>query len=393
MIWPCLTKILTSPNHRHVFATRGQSKPLLLDLDLRGSGLGIVSQLGWMSCTLNIRSSGFFVLVLLFSSLAWGDLLLWTPQGRDVTYVLPGNVSPEMYLRAMVREPALRSFVQELRFHPKDSVVRISAESGASQVSGGRDRVLIVTNWAQDLSQKPKRLLNFMNLFRDSDMNSGLSSWALPVGAALTLRGKDEKAFYAELTRQFDLFVFMGGDDKEPSLYGHKNTHSVNTNRLRDFLEQKLIRFIYYQSSKKIFGICRGLQQVFTSLSGKLIQDIPKETSIREEHGGRVFHEIQLLKTRNGNVKALMENLSQKEVLSHHHQMADPESIAGTIFELAAVSPQGSVEALESRDNRVVLVQFHPELKANHSHAIKGFFARLQAWFKSPSVKFCSQLF
>jgi gamma-glutamyl-gamma-aminobutyrate hydrolase PuuD len=128
---------------------------------------------------------------------------------------------------------------------------------------------------------------------------------------------------------------------------------------------------------------------VFASLGGKLHQHIPRDLLISEEHADGARHELRLFQTRNQILRRVTSGLSQKFVNSYHHQAAQKISVIGTIFEVAAESPEGVVESLESRDGRVFLVQFHPEKPDNYSEYSIGFFKGVKDWSLEKPGKSC----
>ena len=322
----------------------------------------------------------FVVLVVFLAVTAKADLVFWSPEGQNLTYVFPEGHTPEKYKEIVKSSQALAGFVAGISPSKNDQIEVVSPD----QVHA-RERALLVANKPDDQAREHTRVNEFGSQFS--------KIFVLPVGSAFKLSLKEEEKFYRELGEHFGLFVFMGGDDKDPGLYGERNTDSENTIRTRDVLEQRLIRYVYYKTSRKIFGVCRGLQQVFTSLGGKLNQDIKKNLGVSEEHQGGTFHSIVLAKTENGILNQIVQGLPQSYVDSHHHQAAREDSVVGTIFQVSARSPEGVIESLESRDARVFLVQFHPEKPDNLAQYTREFFNHLREWSVQPSRNFCRKLF
>ncbi len=318
-----------------------------------------------------------FAIPFFIGSIAFGAMVAWTPAGGRVPFLLPESVTPALFLKKIRQEPDLQGFVWKISTAAGDRLQTLESDQ-----RGAEKRVLLVANRAQDHVSDSLRISNFRQIFK----SQGLEVAMLPVGASFGLKRQQEVDFFRDLSAHFGTFIFLGGDDKHPQLYGEKNTFSVSPNRLRDRLEEKLIRYLYFSSQRRIFGICRGLQQVFTSLGGKLIQDIHQETSIREIHGKGQFHSLRLIPTKNKILEKILVPLGRSPVLSLHHQMARLDSVAGTPFEVAAMSPEGAVEALESRDGRVLLVQFHPELSENPLESRRSFFNRLGTWIRAPNL-------
>ena len=87
------------------------------------------------------------------------------------------------------------------------------------------------------------------------------TNWLIPLGFELVDNAK-----------KADVFMFTGGEDVSPEVYGHENICSGN-NLERDIAE---IRFFVYAKNNKIpmIGVCRGSQFLGAMSGAKLIQDM-----------------------------------------------------------------------------------------------------------------------
>jgi putative glutamine amidotransferase len=151
----------------------------------------------------------------------------------------------------------------------------------------------------------------------------------------------------------------MGGDDVTPEFYSEKVTHARKFIKLRDFHEIELIRHYYLKEQGFIFGVCRGLQITSVALGYKLYQDIETEIGSKVKHASN-DHPIQLVDTDH----QLLKNMGLSahfDVYSYHHQSV--KFHAGGPLQVAALSEDGVIEALEFKNGKGLLVQFHPELK------------------------------
>ncbi len=319
-----------------------------------------------------------FLILIVVSAKA--DLVFWSPAGQNLTYILPEGINPEIYLKNVKAYPALAAFVEGMELSEKDIIQTVKPQTLYAE-----SRALLIANKIEDHSKNHPRVNNFGKYFE--------KTLVFPIGAALKLSQAEENKFYSELGIHFGLFIFMGGDDKHPALYGEKTTWSVNTNRLRDDLESKLARFVYFKTTRKIFGVCRGLQLVFTSLGGKLNQDLNHDLKIEVVHKGGTFHPLVFAKTENQTLKKILESLPQEYVNSYHHQSALESSVPGTVFEVSARSPEGVIEGLESRDGRILLIQSHPELRDNKADFIFGFFRKIKSWARAGNRNQCGKFF
>ena len=96
---------------------------------------------------------------------------------------------------------------------------------------------------------------------------------AIPVILPLAADGAD----IAQLVDLCDGFLFTGGQDVAPQLYGEAMKPTCGELcPARDALEQELLRQAL-ERDKPILGICRGIQFLNAALGGTLYQDLPTE--------------------------------------------------------------------------------------------------------------------
>lgn len=110
------------------------------------------------------------------------------------------------------------------------------------------------------------------------------SYWMLPgymkaveqaggIPVMLPLTGEEQAL--AALARSLDGFLFTGGHDVDPALYGEEIAEACGELcRERDRMEAQLFR-LALELDKPAFGICRGLQLFNVLLGGTLHQDLP----------------------------------------------------------------------------------------------------------------------
>lgn len=170
----------------------------------------------------------------------------------------------------------------------------------------------------------------------------------------------DREDIVKKYAREFDGFVFTGGDDVDPSLYGEEKREFCGDIEIeRDTYELALLREII-ALDKPVFGICRGIQVMNVSLGGTLWQDIGRQLPGAEPH---------TYKNENGDprhvVKAsgFVKKIAGKEEIvtnSYHHQAV---KALGEGLEASAVSCGGIIEAIEHVSLRYYkAVQWHPEI-------------------------------
>lgn len=158
-----------------------------------------------------------------------------------------------------------------------------------------------------------------------------------------------------------DGFLFTGGQDVSPSLYGEeKRKVCGKQNDSRDEMESFFMREVLAMD-KPLVAICRGFQLLNVLQGGTLYQDLPSEKPTNVVHQmhspyDKTQHEV-LLKE-----KSLLWKLLNREKLgvnSYHHQGIKD---LGKGIEVSAVSTDGLVEAISLPNATFVLgIQWHPE--------------------------------
>lgn len=168
-------------------------------------------------------------------------------------------------------------------------------------------------------------------------------------------------AYLAEVVKDLDGLLLVGGVDVAPSFYGdkaHEKLGEVDT--LRDVNELKLIRLATNRNIP-ILGVCRGCQILNVALGGSLIQDIPSQVedqslTHRVTAGPQRIHSIDIVE---GSTLHSILGKTSLEVNSAHHQAVykpAPDS------RVNATSSDGVVEAIDFYPARRALgVQWHPE--------------------------------
>lgn len=163
---------------------------------------------------------------------------------------------------------------------------------------------------------------------------------------------------------ELDGFLFTGGDDVDPTLYGKECTFSEQTYLPKDEMEKKYIEEIVARD-KPFFGICRGLQILNAALGGTLYQDLHKEASNhtlcihhQDTERSSTIHEVNI--DVNSQLYTILKE-KRYQVNSLHHQAAQK---TGKDLIATAISEDGIIEALEMPGKRFVVgVQWHPELR------------------------------
>ncbi len=149
--------------------------------------------------------------------------------------------------------------------------------------------------------------------------------------------------------------VFTGGTDIDPRRWGErKHPRAVLLHPEReesDFLAiaEALRRDL------PLLGICCGCQELNVALGGSIHQHLPDLPGTRR-HSGGIRH---LAGIANGSRLQTILGVPRAMVNSYHHQACGR---LGRGLYMAALSPDGVLEAIESARHRFVIgVQWHPE--------------------------------
>lgn len=164
------------------------------------------------------------------------------------------------------------------------------------------------------------------------------------------------------LASSFDGFVFTGGQDIDPALYGQeKKTWCGSLAPKRDVLETKLLQALEKRDVPLLL-ICRGLQLANALRGGSLYQDLEKEEGAELNHDREKPYEAIHHRVTVSSQGPLGKVLPQEfGVNSLHHQGI---SRLGEGLVAFATSEDGLVEAFyDPKKKFYVGLQWHPELR------------------------------
>ncbi len=166
-----------------------------------------------------------------------------------------------------------------------------------------------------------------------------------------------------QLLNVADGFIFSGGGDISPELYGGKHHQSIyGIDDARDEMELALARLILHSKTPTL-AICRGMQVFTVVLGGTLKDDILENPPADIKHRNPKFKPSMHTVTV-GNPSEISQILGSKHIscASVHHQAVNdlpPET------KIVARAPDGIIEALEFKNYpNIVAVQWHPEITA-----------------------------
>jgi putative glutamine amidotransferase len=286
-------------------------------------------------------------------------LVEWNPGKSLAPLILPVRESetPKEAANRYLRELDRNADLMEL-FEGRLPEVKTDSFSPLDQ-SNREHRALLIANLPKDYGQNTVRVQNFIKIFSQARHRS----YILPINANLGLSQEETRDLFKQISEKFPLMVAMGGDDVDTSLYNKENIHSRNTILARDKFEASLIKSYVSHGKGFLLSICRGSQITSVALGYGLIQDVPLQVGKDVTHNNE-WHDIEMKTTTNNILKTILGDQGTRiKVNSFHHQSLIYRE--GGPLELAAIAPDGVVEATELKNGRGLLLQFHPELMEN----------------------------
>ena len=188
-------------------------------------------------------------------------------------------------------------------------------------------------------------------------MEGILAAGGLPVMLPLTSDDADIK----RITAMYDGFLFPGGQDVSPGLYGASVSPCCGeTVPELDAMSRALFAAVTAKE-KPILGICRGHQLINALLGGDLYQDLPTDHPSNISHAmtppyDRAVHDVNI--DSESPLYRLLK-ASKIGVNSYHHQAV--KTLAKDLKPMAT-APDGIIEAAYMPALPFVwTVQWHPE--------------------------------
>jgi len=104
-----------------------------------------------------------------------------------------------------------------------------------------------------------------------------------------------------------------------------------------------------YGATKKIFGVCLGLQAIGEVFGGKL------------KNLSKVFHGMKTMMNQTENMDPIFNGIAQSfEAGRYHSWVIDKDSCPDSLL-VTAVDEDGEIMAARHKDLQIYGVQFHPE--------------------------------
>lgn len=188
-------------------------------------------------------------------------------------------------------------------------------------------------------------------------MNGLKQAGAMPIMFPVIYNNADAEM----LADMCDGFLFTGGQDVDPAVYGAEKTELCGECCPERDTMEKLLLDIAMKRDIPVLGICRGIQFINACLGGTLWQDIPTQFSDKLTHCqkppyNKPVHDVMI--DRNSPLYELLK----KECIavnSYHHQGV--RELSPELKSMAS-APDGLVEAVYAPDHKFLwAVQWHPE--------------------------------
>lgn len=196
-----------------------------------------------------------------------------------------------------------------------------------------------------------------LHTYLDAVAHSG----GVPVIMPITI----DDAVIDELGNQLDGFLFAGGNDLHPGLYGEEvGDYRNDASTFRDSCEIKLIHKIF-EKKKPILGICRGMELLNVAKGGNMYQDIltdlpqASDHELSEKNREDIDSIAHVLRIKPESKLAGIIGGTELATNTHHHQAV--KRLGDGVIETATAA-DGIIEAIELIDYPFAIgIQSHPE--------------------------------
>ena len=182
-------------------------------------------------------------------------------------------------------------------------------------------------------------------------------------GFPLLLPILNDDQLWQEAAQELDGFLFSGGADVNPRLYGEEiYPFCAEILPTRDEMELTLLRAVL-PTRKPILGICRGIQLLNVGMGGTLYQDIYEQPaqSFPQQHSQKLPHHLPShdVMVEKDSLLYQIVRMEKLPVNSLHHQAIKD---CAPCLRATAKTASGIIEAVEKKDHPFFLgLQWHPE--------------------------------
>ena len=177
-----------------------------------------------------------------------------------------------------------------------------------------------------------------------------------------------------EYVRLCDGFLFCGGGDITPLLFGEEPQNSSGTTDITVDLFQIRLMKLVLASRKPVFAICRGMQVLSVACGGSIWQDIsliPGETLDHMQNTASRSDVSHRIRTEGGSLLQKYIGTSLYVNSFHHQAINSP----GKNVTVTAHATDGTAEGIEVRSHPFAVgVQWHPECMYRSSPEMRSLF-------------------
>ena len=187
-----------------------------------------------------------------------------------------------------------------------------------------------------------------------------------------------------EILDTIDALVLAGGGDVDPELYGGEPDAGELVDRDRDDFELALIRGAL-ERNIPILGICRGIQ-ILNVFQGGTLRNLRDEPAVNDVHGitlkSMKAHEVRI--AADSRLARILGPGGRLANSFHAQAVGD----VGEGLQVAAVAPDGVVEAVEMRDRPLVIAtQWHPEVPPQQMPVFEALVAAAREYRRNVTVQ------
>lgn len=167
---------------------------------------------------------------------------------------------------------------------------------------------------------------------------------------------------------RIDGLLLTGGTDVNPEHYGQKACpYTQSPDYTRDEVELYALDWAR-RNKAPVLGICRGSQIMCVATKGTLTQDVQSMRPDTFLPHTSTTHFVFPAEKSTVFKRACPDMM---KAMSLHHQCVDTP---GPGMRIAAFAPDGTPEAIESKNGLMLGVQFHPEMSAYEDETAFGIF-------------------
>jgi putative glutamine amidotransferase len=211
-----------------------------------------------------------------------------------------------------------------------------------------------------------------------------LTSGGLPVLMPLLTREAEINAFLDRV----DGFILTGGGDIDPRRLGLPRHHAVQPmSESRDENDRVLVRQLI-ERQMPVLGLGVGMLQLNVASGGSLFVHLPEDCPRTMPHRDATCTgpHRHLVNMKAGTRLEEIYGGTELLVNSNHHQAVKQ---VGAPFRVAAVAPDGVIEAMEALDPNwfCIAVQWHPEADSSSALDLQLFECFVQTCLRqAPSL-------